>query len=345
MEEDLASVTASELPWSRLSGKSVLITGASGFLPAYLVESLLYQNEKKISEPTQVIGLVRNAEKARLRFAHYEGRKDLQLIVQDVEVPITDLSRVDVIIHAASHASPKYYGIDPVGTLSANVIGTQNLLSLALKCGAERFLFFSSGEVYGQVGDNQIPTRENDYGRVDPIQVRSCYAESKRMGENMCVSWAHQYGVPSVVVRPFHTYGPGMTLNDGRVYADFVSDILADRDIVMKSDGHARRAFCYLADATSGFFTALFAGKVGEAYNVGNMQAESSILELAQRLIALFPEKQLKVVLQSERHAEADYLQSMISRNCPDITKIGLIGWQPVTTIEEGFSRTVASFL
>ncbi len=341
VEEDLTSILAADLPWDEFDGKVVLVTGAGGFLAAYLVETLLRRNEQGAHAPTQVVGLVRSEDKARRRFAHYAGRADLRLIVGDVSEPLTWDGPLDMIVHAASQASPKFYGTDPVGTLSANVLGTNSLLRLARETGASRFLFFSSGEVYGQVSDAQVPTGETDYGYVDPTQVRACYAESKRMGENLCVSWQHQYGVPAVIVRPFHTYGPGMDLGDGRVYADFVADIVAGRDIVMKSAGQAQRAFCYLSDATAGFFTTLLRGEPGQAYNVGNPAALVSIANLAETLTELFPERGLRV-----RHEApaGGYLPSPIHRNCPDVTKAAALGWRPETTVSEGFRRTVASF-
>jgi UDP-glucuronate decarboxylase len=344
VEEDMETILSADLPWEQLDGKAVLVTGANGFLPAYLVETLLYRNERLGRTATLVIGLVRNEEKARHRFSHYAGRDDLCFLVQDVSEPILSDVRADFIVHAASQASPKYYGTDPVGTLSANILGTYHLLQFARTCGAERFLFFSSGEVYGQVSADQIPTREDQYGYLDPMQVRTCYAESKRMGETMCISWAHQYGLSVSIVRPFHTYGPGMALDDGRVFADFVADLVAGRDIVMKSDGLAERAFCYLADAAAGFFTVLLKGQNCQVYNIGNDRAESSILELAQRLAALFPEKGLQVIPQTPAQSRSDCLKSSISRSCPDTTKVRQLGWQPITTIEDGFSRTVRSF-
>ena len=344
VEEDLAAILGTGLPWGALDDKTVLVTGANGFLPAYMVETLLFRNEGLGRTATQVIALVRSEERARRRFAAYAGREDLRFLVQDVALPMTLDMPVDMIIHAASQASPKYYGSDPVGTLSANVFGTANLLKLAAEKKCERFLFFSSGEVYGQVRDDQVPTREDDYGRVDPTQVRACYAESKRMGENLCVSWHHQYAVPSVIVRPFHTYGPGMALDDGRVYADFVADIIAGRDIVMKSDGAARRAFCYLADATAGFFTVLLRGEAGQAYNVGNPSAETSILALAQTLTGLFPDKNLQVVPAPTAAKAPGYLRSEIVRNSPSVAKVRQLGWEPMTTVEAGFRRTVRSF-
>ena len=341
--EDLEAVLSADLPWDALAGRTVLVTGAAGFLPAYLVETLLFLNEKRPGQKTRVLGLVRHEGRARERFAAYAGRDDLRLLVQDVSLPVVPGEKVDFIVHAASQASPKYYQTDPVGTLSANVFGTQHLLNLAREHDVRGFLFFSSGEVYGQITDAQVPTRETDYGLVDPMTVRACYGESKRMGETACVCWHAQYGVPATVARPFHTYGPGMSLTDGRVFADFVADVVAGRDIVMKSDGRATRAFCYLSDATAGFFTVLLKGESGQAYNVGNDKGEVSIVDLAQRLVDLFPEKGLKVVRQPV--PASGYLQSPITRGCPDVAKVAGLGWQPSTTIEDGFRRTVLSFV
>lgn len=342
--EDLRSIISHDLNWQDLAGKSVLISGANGFLPAYMVETLLYLNDTWDKEPVKVIGVVRNREKALRRFSDYADRDDLQLIVQDICQPLEIHGPIDYIIHAASQASPKYYGKDPVGTLSANILGTFNLLELARTKQVQSFLFFSSGEVYGEVGADQIPTSEDAYGYVDPMNVRSCYAESKRMGENMCVCWHHQHGVPAKIVRPFHTYGPGMSLDDGRVYADFVADIVCGRNIVMQSDGCATRAFCYLSDATIGFFRVLLHGKNSQAYNVGNGEEEISILQLANLLVGLFPEKELQVT-QMETVKQEGYLKSTISRACPEISKMNALGWNPVIPVAEGFKKTVRSFL
>ncbi|MES2217675.1 MAG: NAD-dependent epimerase/dehydratase family protein [Pseudomonadota bacterium] len=341
--EDLHCITSADLPWELFADKTILISGANGFLPAYMLETLLYLNTtKKLN--TKVIGLVRNKERALTRFQAYEGRKDLRLIRQDVTQPFSLNEKMDYIIHAASQASPKYYGSDPVGTLTANVLGTYHLLEMAKAHQAENFLFFSSGEVYGELDASKVPTEEHMYGLVDPTNVRSCYAESKRAGENMCVSYAHQYGLSVKIVRPFHTYGPGLKLNDGRVFADFVADVVRQRDIVMLSDGLAVRAFCYLADATLGFFTVLLKGKNATAYNIGNPDCKSSVIDLAIKVANLFPERNIKVI-KKDRGEQQGYIASKIAVNCPDISRALALGWRPVVSIEEGFKRTITSFL
>lgn len=343
VEEDLRAITAHELNWTDLEGRTVLVSGAAGFLPAYLVETILYLNETRFARPALVLGLVRDVKKAEARFAHYRGRSDLRCFEHDVCLPLVQDEQVDYIIHAASKASPRFFGVDPAGTLAANVVGTFNLLEFARSQPVRAFLFFSSSEVYGTVGTEQFPLREDCTGGLDPTEVRSCYAESKRMGETMCVAWSRQYGVPAKIVRIFHTYGPGMALDDGRVFADFVANVLAGRDLLLKSDGRAFRAFCYLADAVAGFFTILFKGEPGVAYNLGNEGAETSILDLAHSLAGLLPDRELAVQRAAAPPARG-YLRSTVARSCPDTSRLRGLGWQPRTGLREGFLRTIRSF-
>lgn len=339
VEEDIEYIANYPLDWDKMKHKTILITGANGLLPSYMVRTILYLNDK-MSLKCKVVALVRNQEKALNIFKDYIGRDDFHIIVQDVCTDLEFKNKIDFIIHAASQASPIYYKVDPVGTLNANVLGTNNMLSIAYKNKVESFLFFSSAEVYGEI--NCVPTTEDDYGYLNPTQVRSCYGESKRMGETMCVSWFNQYEVPCKIVRPFHTYGPGINLEDGRVFADFISNIVNNQDIVLKSDGTDMRAFCYLADAIVGFFMVLFSGKNGEAYNIGNPAGEISILGLSQLLVELFPEKSLKVV-KSKQNNNEKYLKSEVKRNTPDISKMRDLGWNPKYSISEGFYRTIVS--
>lgn len=343
IESDLEFIISQPVNWQKLQGKTILITGANGLLLSYMVETILYLNDHVFSDATTVIALVRNQEKADERFKDYLERKDLQFVYQDVSLPlILDHLEIDFIIHGASLASPKYYNTNPVDVLLPNVLGTQELLKLAFVKNINSFLFFSSSEVYGELDDSKIPTSENDFGYIDPTNIRACYAESKRMGETLCVSWFKQYNIPTKIVRPFHTYGPKMQLDDGRVFADFVSNIIKKEDIILKSNGLAKRAFCYLADATVAFFMVLLEGENGQAYNVGNKDAETSMKDLALLLVNCFPDYNLKVKT-IIRHDE--YMPSNVSRNCPNIDKIEKLGWTPKFSLKEGFINTINSFL
>ena len=341
IKEDIEQIIKSDIEWKRFANKKVLITGANGFLPAYMVDSLMMAN-KVFDLNLEIICLVRNIEKAHNRFIDYTNHKQLVFIHQDVCVPINNLHDVTFIIHAASQASPKYYGTDPVGTLKANTIGTYNLLEFSTKNPIESFLYFSSSEVYGNTEEDYIS--ENDYGYLDCNTVRACYAESKRMGETMCKSWYHQYSTGTKIVRPFHTYGPGMDLNDGRVFADFVNNIVQNKNIVLNSDGSAKRSFCYLQDATAAFFKILLNGKNGEAYNMGNPDTEISIWDLANTLVDMFPERNIKATKQINSSNDG-YIHSAVSKNIPDITKLKALSWAPSTNIEDGFKRTIRYYI
>lgn len=342
-EQDLVRTASAPLPWGDLEGKTVLVSGASGFLAAYLIEVLLHLNGTRFAQPVRVVAMVRDRQRAERRFASYLDRDELQIIVHDVCTPLSLDQRVDYVVHAASQTSPLCYGIDPVGTLAANLFGTRNLLELARRDEAAGFLFFSSSEVYGQVARTSEPVTEATYGYLDPLEIRSCYAESKRMGETMCVAWHDQYGVPATIVRPFHTYGPGMRLDDGRAHADFVADILAGRNVTVRSDGQATRSFCYITDAAAGFFTVLLKGQPAQAYNVGDEAGELSVLELAKMLVDLDLSGGLHVVVEDRAPAKG-YLQSPVIRCRPDTGKLQALGWVPQVGVSEGFERTIRSF-
>ena len=341
--DDLNSIYNSNIEWNKFYNKTILISGASGFLPAYLVETLMHVNQLNKNANIKIIGLVRNITKAKKRFIQYEYSDQLQFLVQDVCDEINIDSKIDFIIHAASQASPKFYGKDPVGTINANVIGTINLLQLAKRNNVEKFLYFSSSEVYGNLNEEDIPTKEDKFGSIDPCNVRSCYSEGKRAGEVICISWKHQYNIPVIIVRPFHTYGPGMDLNDGRVYADFIKNIVNNEHIEMKSDGTAIRAFCYISDATIAFIKIMLDGSIGSSYNVGNDKCVISVFDLAKTLLELYPEKKLKILNVNQN--DSNYISSLIFKSIPNIEKLKKINCLPVVSIENGFKRTIDYYL
>jgi UDP-glucuronate decarboxylase len=344
IREDLELIVGADLPWARLERKVIMVTGGGGFIGSYLVKSLIALNEK-LNLGLKVICVVRSSQNILAKFEAYLARSDLSFVVHDITNPLpANFPSADFIIHSASQASPKYYGVDPIGTLMANSAGTMYLLEHAVKHLCSGFLFFSSGEVYGLPIAPESSVTESDYGYVDPIQVRSCYAESKRLGETMCAAWSHQHGIHTSVVRPFHTYGPGISLVDGRVFSDFVADVVARRDIIVKSQGLTQRPFCYISDAILGFFTVLLKGETAQAYNVANPSAEISMRDLAHTLSKICPNVILEVRFEIAESGN-DYLQSPIVRSCPSIDKINKLGWMPNIDVVEGFGRTIKSFL
>ncbi len=340
MREDFAHILADKnIDWSRFANTTVLVTGANGFLPSYIVQSLLFLNEQKIQNPVKIIGIVRNLNKAKQKYKDYQNDKNLVLIEHDVSMPFSIEEPIDYIIHAASQASPKYFFSDPVGTIKANTLGTSHMLELAKEKSVKSFLYFSSGEVNGDMFEHKECVAEDDYGRIDPADIRNCYAESKKMGENMCACWAYQYGVPAKIVRPSHTYGPGFSLDDGRAFSSFVAAVLNEKNIILKSDGSARRSFLYLSDAVRGYIKVLLDGDGGGAYNVGN-DAEISILELARLIVKVSHSKKSKI----EIHIDPQNVSSKVSHGLLDNRKLKNLGWKPEISEEEGFSRTLESF-
>jgi UDP-glucuronate decarboxylase len=344
ISEDLSVIAQYDIPWRILKNKTLLITGGAGFIGSYLIKSLLTASQF-YQLNIKVICITRDLSNLNYRLTNLKNFESLKVITHDICEPLPkDIPRADYVIHCASHASPKYYGVDPVGTLLSNTVGTKQLLAYAQSNGSEKFVFFSSGEVYGippRFGEN---ITEVDFGYMDPMDLRSCYGESKRIGEAMCASWSNQYGLNTSVIRPFHTYGPSLFLDDGRVFSDFIADVIAKRNIVVKGDGLAMRPFCYISDAITGFLTVILKGECSQAYNIGNPNAEISVRDLALLVANIFPERNIGVdFLQS--NPNPNYLPSKISRSCPSIDKIRSLGWQPKIALIDGFRRTIESYL
>jgi nucleoside-diphosphate-sugar epimerase len=266
------------------------------------------------------------------------------ILHQDVVSPVVYPGRLDFVIHAASNASPMHYATDPVGTHLANSVGTYNLLRLATERDCRAFLFVSSGEIYGALPGDVPLISEGTFGALDPMIVRSCYGEGKRAGENLCACWTHQYGIPTKVARLSHTYGPGIALDDGRVFADFVACAVAGRDIALTSDGTATRPFCYVTDAIAGLFTVLLLGSSGEAYNLANDEATISIAELARVVADCMPDAGIRPVFDPNSRP-ARYVPSPIHGGVVDTGKIRTLGWKPSVSPSIGFKRMIASYL
>lgn len=339
---------AEELP--QLSGRDLLIAGGAGFLGYYLVQTALHWNKLNPSAPpinvTVLDNFVRGVPDWLTTLANDPC---VRLLRHDITQPLpASIGSQQYIIHAASIASPTYYRKCPIETMDANVNGLRFILDycLARKGGdapVEGVLFYSSSEIYGDPTPENIPTPETYRGNVSCTGPRACYDESKRYGETLCVNFARQHEIPVKVARPFNNFGPGLKVTDRRVIPDFARDILAGRDIVMLSDGSATRTFCYVADAVAGYYKILVKGRPGEAYNVGVETPEISVVELAEKVVALgrgiFDYKGNVVRRQSE---DSEYLIDNPSRRCPIITKArSELGYDPQVSLDEGLRRSL----
>ena len=341
--DDLAQIITAQLPWAKLDGKTVVVTGAAGLIASYLVEALLYRNETGAGAPTRVIATARNMEAARQRFAFYVGRADLDVVAHDAAQPLPFEDHVDYIVHAAGQATPSYFGRDPIGTYLPNVMGMHHLLERAFRDGTSGALFLSSGAIHGALHADAPVLDETVYGVVDPLDPRASYAESKRMGETICRSWFTQHGVPVRMARIGHTYGPGMRRSDERAFAQFVFSALDGRDIVLNSDGSAVRSYSYLADTTTALLMLLLTGKDGDAYLVANPRATCTIRELADLVGTLAPSGTVSVTRAIDA-LPANYIPNRDPTRPIDIAKMRALGWKPRTGLREGFLRTIESY-
>lgn len=317
-----------------LSGKRVLITGARGMLPAYLLHAIAHFNRTKLSHnPCRVVALSRRSPDGLL--AAYRW---VEWLAQDARDPLGDNVHFDYAVCAASAASPRAYLADPVGTLLTNAQGLQVVLERARRCDAKGVLFFSSGEIYGSPPDGACPTPEDYLAPSDPLAPRSCYAGGKRFGESLLMAYVRQYGVRGAIVRPFQIFGPGLRLDDGRAFADFLSAAAVGEPIELRSAGQARRTYCYIADATAAFFKVLLSARPGAVYNVGSSSPEVTILELAKK-IAEAGGRGSRVVFSGQ----GEEGKGSPARTCPDVSRIQKdLGWSPSTSLEEGLRRTLS---
>jgi dTDP-glucose 4,6-dehydratase len=339
--DDIAEIQGSDLPWRALSGCRVAVTGASGFIGSYFARTLLELHPAGlVNAPVEVLAVVRNQRHGEAVFADQWDNENFHLVEWDLRtLGVPELGDVHYVLHAASQASPIYYERDPVGTMLPNTIGTAALLEALRRSHNPRgLLFVSSGEVNGAVESELIG--ESDYGVLDPTTLRACYSEGKRAAETLCVAWTHQHDLPTYIARLGHTYGPGLSAEDGRVFADFAYNVARGENIVMKSDGSARRGYCYVSDAVAGLFTVLLKGAAATPYNISNPRTgELSVLELAELLTAMYPEKHLSV----DRTAREDehYLPSPYSRIVLDTAELERLGWQPHIEPGVGFRRMI----
>ena len=334
--DDINAVCATELPWSKLSGKSMLISGATGMIGSCLIDVIMRKNQEGLN--CKIYALGRNVEKAKSRFAYCYDNVNFEFMPYDINKPLErDLERVDYILHLASNTHPVAYSGDPIGTITTNIIGTNNLLKYAVEHKTERFLFASSVEIYGENRGDVEKFDESYLGYIDCNTLRAGYPESKRCGEALCQAYKKQYGLDVVIPRLSRVYGPTMLMSDTKASSQFILKAAAKEDIVLKSAGEQFYSYTYVVDAVSGLLTVLLKGKSGEAYNIADENSDIRLKDFA-RLCA--EAAGTKVVFDIPDASEAvGYSKATVARL--DSTKIKKLGWKPRTDINRGIEKAL----
>ena len=337
-QHDIESVANFE-ELNKLTGSKFLITGATGMIASVIIDILMYYNNTIIesSKGIHIIAVSRNEAKARERFAAYWDSVFFTYLSQDISQSLPELGDVDYILHAASNTHPRVYATDPIGTITANVTGTYELLSYAAEHHCRRFLCFSSVEIYGENRKDVDKFDESYLGYIDCNTVRAGYPESKRLSESLCNAFAAQKGQDFVIGRFSRVYGPTMGQEDSKAIAQFIRRAAAGEDIVLKSEGNQLYSYTYVVDAAVAALYLLLYGKSGEAYNVADEKSEITLKELAQILADAAGSK---VIFELPDAVErAGY--STATKALLDTGKITALGWRASTPIKEGLEKTV----
>ncbi len=332
--EDVRYVAGLKLPWEKLEGKSIMLSGATGQIGSFFVDVIL---EKDIG--CKIYALGRNEERAKNRFSKYWGTPCLEFIPYDVKCPIKNdgVGSVDFILHLASNTHPLQYATDPIGTITTNIMGLTNMLDFAAEHNTERFMFASSNEIYGENrGDSEF-FAEDYCGYIDCNTLRAAYPESKRCGEALCQAYISQKGMDVVISRFTRTYGPTMLQTDTKAISQFVKKGVAGEDIVLKSAGTQLYSYEYAADSVSGMLYILLCGENGQAYNIADEDSDITLKDLAETIASI---NGRKVVFEIPDAVEAaGYSKATKARL--DGHKLMQLGWMPRYNIKTGMERTI----
>ena len=312
---------------------SVFVTGATGLIGSALVRRFA-------EEGRMVVAAVRNLEKACEMFG---GFANVEVCKWDVTLPF-DFSvfgssghHFDWLVHAAAETSTRNFIEKPVETIASILDGTKNVLEFARDIDVASMVYLSSMEVYGAPMSDTVT--ESDIGYLDPVRLRSNYPEAKRMAENLCVSYAKEYGVPVKIARLAQTFGKGVRAEDVRVYAQFARAILQGQDLVLKTDGSSARCYCYLGDAVEVIRLLLERGTDAMPYTIANEDTFCTVREMAEQLVAAYPESGSKVVFDVSEGSLRSYPPS--SRLKLDSSRLRALGWTPKVGLMEAFRRMI----
>lgn len=308
-----------------------LITGATGLIGSALVRYFVARGDV-------VIAAVRDVDKAQLMFS---GMLGVTVMKWDLSLQLKSDVAVDCVVHAAGETSSRSFVDRPVETIGSVIDGTRNVLEFARLARVKSMVFLSTMEVYGAPTSERVT--ERDYGYLDPLEVRSSYPEAKRLAENLCVSYAKEYGVPVKIARLTQTFGEGVNYNDGRVFAEFARAILEKRDIILKTEGTTARCYCYLGDAIDAIVKIMECGENAIAYTVANEDTFCTIREMAEMLIDAHPESGARLVIDTANAAERGFAPPFRMRL--DCSRLMALGWKPKVGLVEMYNRMMAAFL
>ena len=338
VKQDIRRIADYPLDWSKLEGKTLLVTGATGFIGSYIINAVL-EHVRRSGADIRIAAMVRSEARAREKFSEYSDLDRIDYVIGDVTEPVKTEVKADYIIHCASNAAPDMYAKDPVGTMRINFFGTSHLLDYARECGCRKFLYVSTIEVYGKTsGIDTIG--EEDFGFISSSNVRSCYPESKKCCENLSICYGRQYGIPVAVGRLSYIYGAGMSKTDAKVCALFAREVAAGHDLVLKSDGKQLRSYTYVSDAITGLLTVLLEGEDGGCYNIASSASRITIAGMAQRYCDLFPEKGSRVRFDLPSDYEKGAF-SFIANAVMDSSRLEDLGWHAQVSLNDGLRYAV----
>ena len=343
VQSDLAKITTTEFLSKIIPQTSIMITGCNGMIATYLLYYLLFLNDQ-YDKNLQIYAITRNMAKTEKKFSDLLKRDDIKFIEHNVNEKFSFNFKVDYIFHLASSADPQNILNNPVDIIKANTLGVINVMEYAKSINAKKVIFSSTREVYGKMPAECTEVFESSLGIIDQLGTRACYPESKKMGECLINSYNLQYGTPYVILRIAHTYGPGMPIsNDGRIMSDLINNVVNKENIVLKSDGSAVRGFLYLSDLISAMMYTTFLGTDNDVYNICNEDENISILDLAKKLIKLYPERNLDLTYKqiSSKEKEAYCKFKRVKMNTDKLRKLG---WSPKVDLDVGLQNTVNSY-
>lgn len=338
-ERELQNLIERDLPWQRLQGKRILISGATGMVGRCLVDVLMLLNER-CGAKVKVIALSRNEARAREVFKAYWEDEAFGYVSCDVNSTIPECGNIDFIIHAASNTHPLQYSQDSIGTITANVLGTKNLLDYAVSHKAERFCFISSVEIYGENRGDVERFDENYLGYIDCNTLRAGYPESKRVGEALCNAYGQTHGLEFVIPRLSRIYGPTMLASDTKALSQFIKKAAAGEDIVLKSEGNQKYSYTFVTDAVAGIFYTLLCGKSGEAFNISDKSSDICLKDLAALLARIAGSRVVfELPDEAERRGYSTATKAMLNAS-----KLEALGWEARVSLQEGLECTVKAF-